>query len=103
MRLTIDLPDDIAQQLEARAAGSHMTLAELLRSFIEQGLAAASKHSSAVLRSALPSVVVAKPLGHKVLSNASLQALLDDDDVAKALKVMRPGSKRSTKRKPASS
>jgi selenophosphate synthase len=103
MRLTIEFPDDVVHQLEARAAGNHMTLAELLRSFIEQGLAAATKHSSAALRSALPNVVVAKPLGRKVLSNASLQALLDDEDVAKALKVVRPESVRSTKRKPASS
>ena len=40
MRTTLELPDPLFARLKARAASEHLTLKQLLRSFVEQGLSA---------------------------------------------------------------
>ena len=41
MRTTLELPDPLFARLKARAASEHLTLKQLLRSYVEQGLNAA--------------------------------------------------------------
>jgi hypothetical protein len=40
MRTTLVLPDPLVARLKARAASEHVTLKQLLRSCVEQGLSA---------------------------------------------------------------
>jgi hypothetical protein len=40
MRTTLVLPDPLVARLKARAASEHVTLKQLLRSYVEQGLSA---------------------------------------------------------------
>ena len=78
MRTTLELPDPLFARLKARAASERLTLKQLLRSYVEQGLNATpagsgSKrlaHTLSRLEGAL-----ATEGGH--LSNAALFELLD--------------------------
>lgn len=79
MRTTLDLPDPLFARLKARAARERLTLKQLLRLYVEQGLdqqaAAASVRRSAA---ALPRVEGELAISPDQLSNAGLAALLEE-------------------------
>jgi hypothetical protein len=78
MRTTLELPDPLFARLKARAASDRVTLKQLLRSYVEQGLASTppgvSKQRSAA---SLPRLEGALAIGGEHLSNAALFELLD--------------------------
>ena len=78
MRTTLELPDPLFARLKARAASERLTLKQLLRSYVEQGLNAAPA-SSASQRSAhtLPRVEGPLAISGEHLSNAALFDLLE--------------------------
>ena len=45
MRTTLELPDPLFARLKARAASERLTLKQLLRSYVEQGLSAAPERA----------------------------------------------------------
>ena len=49
MRTTLVLPDPLVARLKARAASEHVTLKQLLRSYVEQGLIEGHELSNAAL------------------------------------------------------
>ncbi|MBM5809999.1 MAG: hypothetical protein FJ050_12115 [Cyanobacteria bacterium M_surface_7_m2_040] len=78
MRTTLELPDPLFARLKARAASERLTLKQLLRSYVEQGLdsppqAAAPARSAA----ALPRLQGPLPIGEAQLSNAGLFELIE--------------------------
>ena len=78
MRTTLELPDPLFARLKARAASEHLTLKQLLRSYVELGLNAASAGAGSQ-RSAhtLPRVEGPLAISGEHLSNATLFDLLD--------------------------
>lgn len=78
MRTTLELPDPLFARLKARAASEHLTLKQLLRSYVELGLNAAPAGSGSQ-RSAhtLPRVEGPLAISGEHLSNATLFDLLD--------------------------
>lgn len=111
MRTTLDLPDETFRQLKAQAALNGMKLKELVTQLIQQGLAAGStqptllreRHALTVAigrLSAAPTAAVQAPsypipIAREAdgtvtpyLSNAQLQAILDDEDVAQYQRVL---------------
>jgi hypothetical protein len=78
MRTTLELPDPLFARLKARAASERLTLKQLLRSYVEQGLndtpaGSGSKRSAHTL----PRVEGALAISGEHLSNAALFDLLD--------------------------
>ena len=78
MRTTLELPDPLFARLKARAASERVTLKQLLRSYVEQGLNASPERGE-LMRSAatLPRLDGALAIEHHQLSNAALFELLD--------------------------
>ena len=78
MRTTLELPDPLFARLKARAASEHLTLKQLLRSYVELGLNAAPAGSGSQ-RSAhtLPRVEGPLAISGEHLSSATLFDLLD--------------------------
>jgi hypothetical protein len=84
MRTTLDLPDETFRKLKAEAALRGYKLKELVAQFIERGLNEGSQPLNA--QSPRPAYVI--PIAREAdgsvtpaLSNAQLQAILDDDIV----------------------
>ena len=75
---TLELPDPLFARLKARAANEGVTLKQLLRSYVEQGLGAAATRSE-LKRSAatLPRLDGSLAIKGQQLSNAGLFDLLD--------------------------
>jgi hypothetical protein len=78
MRTTLELPDPLFARLKARAASDGVTLKQLLRSYVEQGLSApppraGQKRSAATLPRLEGALAVE---GHQ-LCNAGLAERLD--------------------------
>ena len=78
MRTTLELPDPLFARLKARAASERVTLKQLLRSYVEQGLSAVpasteQKRSAA----ALPQLTGTLAIESHQLSNASLFELIE--------------------------
>ena len=78
VRTTLELPDPLFARLKARAAIEGVTLKQLLRSYVEQGLSAATTRAE-LKRSAatLPRLNGALAIQHHQLSNAALFELLE--------------------------
>ena len=78
MRTTLELPDPLFARLKARAASEHLTLKQLLRSYVELGLNA-TPAGSVSQRSAhtLPRVEGPLAISGEHLSNATVFDLLD--------------------------
>ena len=78
MRTTLELPDPLFARLKARAAHEHVTLKQLLRSYVEQGLSTPAP-AAATQRTAtsLPQLHSSLTIPSNNLSNASLFELLD--------------------------
>jgi len=78
MRTTLELPDPLFARLKARAATERLTLKQLLRHFVEQGLNdRAAEPSERRSRATLPQVQDPLPIAADKLSNAGLFELLD--------------------------
>ena len=71
MRTTLELPDPLFARLKARAASERVTLKQLLRSNVEQGLSAAPECAG------LPRLNGSLAIEDHQLSNAALFELLD--------------------------
>lgn len=78
MRTTLELPDPLFARLKARAASERLTLKQLLRSYVEEGLSAPPSGSGSK-RSAhtLPRLEGPLAMESEQLSNAALFDLLD--------------------------
>ena len=78
MRTTLELPDPLFARLKARAVSERLSLKQLLRSYVEQGLNA-TPAGSCSKRSAhtLPRVEGHLDISGQQLSNAALFYLLD--------------------------
>jgi hypothetical protein len=78
MRTTLELPDPLFARLKARAVSERLTLKQLLRSYVEQGLNATPAGPGSQ-RSAhtLPRVEGALAISGQQLSNAALFDLLE--------------------------
>jgi hypothetical protein len=78
MRTTLELPDPLFARLKARAASERVTLKQLLRSYVEEGLRAAPARAGSPRSAAtLPRLNGSLPLEDHVLSNATLFELLE--------------------------
>ena len=78
MRTTLELPDPLFARLKARAASERLTLKQLLRSYVEQGLDAAPQDAvPARSAAALPRLQGPLPIGEAQLSNAGLFELIE--------------------------
>ena len=78
MRTTLELPDPLFARLKARASSERLTLKQLLRSYVEQGLNTTPSGSGSK-RSAhtLPRLEGPLAIASEHLSNAALCDLLD--------------------------
>ena len=78
MRTTLELPDPLFARLKARAASERVTLKQLLRSYVEQGLSAAPERARLTRSAAtLPRLDGPVAIEDPQLSNAALFELLD--------------------------
>ena len=78
MRTTLELPDPLFARLRARAASERVTLKQLLRSYVEQGLSTAPERSGLTRCAAtLPRLNGSPAIEDHQLSNAALFELLD--------------------------
>lgn len=85
MRTTVDLPDEVYRALETRAALNGVTVRELVRRYLEQGLKQPSVRAAVgPARRQLPPVVI-PPQGMPIpaLSRAELHRLEEEEDEAK--------------------
>jgi len=78
MRTTLELPDPLFARLKARAASEQVTLKQLLQSYVEKGLEAAT-HPTPSRRSAsqLPKLEGRLAIDSSLVSNADLFELLE--------------------------
>ena len=78
MRTTLELPDPLFARLKTRAANERVTLKQLLRSYVEQGLSAAPERARLTRSAAtLPRLDGPVAIEDPQLSNAALFELLD--------------------------
>lgn len=79
MRTTLELPDPLFARLKARAAREQVTLKQLLRTYVEQGLAGKPPSSEQQRsRRDLPLIAAPITIAPEQLSNAGLFALLEE-------------------------
>ena len=87
MRTTLDLPDEIFRRLKAEAALRGYKLKELLALFIERGLNEGPLPPAAQSPRPVYAIPIAREADGTVtpaLSNAQLQAILDDEVLAQS-------------------
>ncbi|MFM7360369.1 MAG: hypothetical protein ACKOBY_07365 [Cyanobium sp.] len=78
MRTTLELPDPLFARLKARAASEGVTLKQLLRTYVEQGLSTAPPRVARKrAASTLPRLNGSLAIQGQQLSNAGLFELLD--------------------------
>jgi len=78
MRTTLELPDPLFARLKARAASERVTLKQLLRSYVEQGLSTSTARAQRKRTATdLPRVAGSLAIEGHQLSNAALFELLD--------------------------
>lgn len=85
MKTTLDLPDETFRKLKAEAALRGYKLKELVAEFIERGLNEGPLPPAAQSPRAVYAIPIAREADGTVtpaLSNAELQAILDDEDLA---------------------
>lgn len=101
MRTTLDLPDETFRQLKAQAALNGLKLKELVTQLIQRGLVAGvsapmpnqqpNSLRDATERMTVYPIPIARDADGTVtphLSNAELQAILDDEDLAQYQRVL---------------
>ncbi|GMV44655.1 MAG: hypothetical protein AMXMBFR66_00530 [Pseudomonadota bacterium] len=77
MKTTIELPEALQRELEARAASEGRTVPELMLTLLRHALAEPARPSRAAHRSQPPTVEAGGPLPLTDASNAGLFELLD--------------------------
>ncbi len=78
MRTTLELPDPLFARLKARAASERVTLKQLLRTYVEQGLSTAPPRVSPKrVASTLPRLNGSLAILDHQLSNAGLFELIE--------------------------
>ncbi len=85
MRTTLDLPDETFRRLKAEAALRGYKLKELVAQFIERGLNEGPLPPTAQSQRHVYAIPIAREADGTVtpaFSNAQLQAILDDEDLA---------------------
>lgn len=85
MRTTLDLPDETFRKLKAEAALRGYKLKELVAQFIERGLNEGPLPLTAQSQRSVYAIPIAREADGTVtpaLSNAKLQAILGDEDLA---------------------
>ena len=90
MRTTIELPDPLFREVKARAAQSGLKLKELLTRYIEAGLKVpevqpapnVEPEKPRLKRAPLPTFREPTGVSHRAYSNAELQEILDQEDLA---------------------
>ena len=84
MRTTIDIPEELYRTLKARAGLSGVTLRELVRRLIEQGLRSSVDEKEPRKKFGPPPVII-PPRGKPIpaLSRAKLRRLEEKEDEAK--------------------
>ena len=87
MRTTLDLPDPLLREVKARAAMEGIKLKDYFARLVEAALQRPSLAASQPKRSPAPVFKrkAAKPM--PALSNAQLNALMDEQDTAKITKI----------------
>ena len=81
MRTTVDLPEPLFREVKARAAQSGLKLKELLARYVEAGLRARPTPAMPLKRAPLPTFGEVSSVNHTSLSNAELQALMENEDL----------------------
>ena len=97
MRTTLDMPDETFHKLKAVAALLGFKLKEMVTQFIESGLAASSRQPESDRSRRRPPVPIAREADDSVtpaLTNAQLNAILEDDDLAQYQRVLRQSKPR---------
>lgn len=95
MRTTIDLPDPLFREVKTRAVEQGMKLKDLVANYIEAGLRGKSNPAENPIprsRGPIP-IAIARVPGSALtpaLSNAQLQAILDEEDLAEYHKLFKP-------------
>ena len=80
MRTTVELPDRLVRQLNARAALEGRSMKSMMCALLEQGLRRTTDiPSPRRWRSTLPVVRTGAPFGLEVPTNAELYAILDGE------------------------
>lgn len=99
MRTTLDLPDPLFKEVKTRAVQEGVKLKDLLAKYIEAGLRApqTSEPDAAPRKNPypLPAGIPRKPNSplHPAMSNAELNAILEEEDMANHLRVISQSSK----------
>lgn len=85
MRTTVDLPDELYRALKARAALNGVTVRDLVRRYVEQGLKQPSGRADTSPGRRQPPPVIIPPQGVSIpaLPRAELRRLEEEEDEAK--------------------
>jgi hypothetical protein len=85
MRTTFDLPSDLYRALKTRAALTGVTMRDLVRRLIEQGLRQPSPgpHAPGVRRDPPPVIIPPRGTSIPALPRAELQRLEEEEDAAR--------------------
>jgi hypothetical protein len=85
VRTTIDLPDDLYRALKARAALNGVSMRDLVRRLIEQGLQQPSALGHSLQRRREPPPVIVPPRGAPIAAvpNSELRRLEEEEDEAR--------------------
>jgi len=80
VRTTIELPDLLYRQVKAKAALEGVPMKALVQRLVEHGLATPAVPPPAASRSAPPTLSIGQRLPAKLMSNAALFELAEDDE-----------------------
>jgi len=80
MRTTIELPDALYRQVKAKAALEGVPMKTLMQRLVEDGLATPARPHPKAFRSTPPTLSIGRRLPAKLMSNAALFELAEDDE-----------------------
>jgi hypothetical protein len=90
VRTTLDLPDPIFRDLKSRAAQQGLKLKELLQQYVVEGLRRGNTDEVvAPVRSPLPNLRPTMHVKIPSLTNAELNAILDEEEIERHEKLFR--------------
>lgn len=90
MRTTLDLPDPIFRDLKSRAAQQGLKLKELVQQYVVEGLRRGNNDEVVPpVRSPLPNFRPAMHVKIPSLTNAELNAILDEEEIERYEKLFR--------------
>ena len=83
MRTTIDLPDNLYRTLKVRAGISGLTLKQLVRQLIEQGIRSPRGEPSASRRAPPPVIIPPRGVPIPAISHEEIRRIEEGEDEAK--------------------